>query len=307
VYGGERMQNMLKRLFSFFRIDDDTPIRSKMLTRQIEGAQKRIEGRNFGIRKRVLQYDDVMNSQRSEVYGDRQKVLRGEDVHRKILDMLPGVADSVLSFAVDVNKPYVEWDLEAANKILKEKLLQTDADFLTRKMAESLNYDEILSRLCRRATEEYEQKIAAYKDQQGIDYGEVERFILLKVVDEKWTEHIDAMDQFRKSVGLKGYAQQDPIVYYKQEGYDMYYEMTEHITNDTVLLLLKLKVEKTEPMRRAAPSSTRAGFSDNEKQLQPGAAKQPALNRGSAAPPQISRNANCPCGSRKKYKHCCGK
>jgi preprotein translocase subunit SecA len=291
---------MLAGIMNFFHVGEDVPIKSKTLTRQIEGAQKRIEGRNFGIRRRVLQYDDVMNSQRSEVYADRQKVLHGEDIHQKILNMIPEIADSILSNSIDINLPYTQWDIVDINKKLEEKLLPSGTNFLSYQMAENLSLDEILSQLVDRIIEEYEKKIAEYKE-QGFDYGEVERFILLKVVDDKWTEHIDAMDQFRKSVGLKGYAQQDPIMYYKKEGYDMYYEMVFSIANDTVALLLKLKVERTEPMKRTAPTVTREGRGS----LTEGKSEERKKQKNST--PAISRNANCPCGSRKKYKHCCGK
>jgi preprotein translocase subunit SecA len=298
VFGGEKMQARLARIFTMFRVDEDTPIQAGLLSKQIEGAQKRIEGRNFGIRKTVLQYDDVMNNQRSEIYGDRQKVLKGESVHGQILDMIRPVVEELFSGVINPESPYTEWNLERANKEIEDRLLPAGAMVLTHKMVETTAFEEINETLLSKVVEAYEEKYDDYK-RQGIDYGEIERIVLLRVVDDKWTEHIDAMDQLRRGIGLKAYGQQDPVAAYKREGYEMYRQMTEHIAEDAVLMLLKLKVEQAPVLSRVNTNELHTSKLDMEK-----GQKQ---NKGGNTKPQISRNANCPCGSRKKYKHCCGK
>ncbi len=248
-FGGERM----KALYSFFKIDEDTCLQSKMLSRGIENAQKTIEGRNFGIRKNVLQYDDVMNKQRMVMYEERMNVLRGADVHEQVLKYIPDYVAETLASAVNVEDMPELWNEEELNAALEAKVLPEGTNYVTRERLMKWDYELALKKISNKVVKEYEKKIEELKE-QGIDFSSVERRVLLMTVDRNWIDHIDAMDQLRKGISLRAYGQVDPIISYKKEGFDMFDEMVARIQRTTISVLLKVKVE-VRPAPTVMPQS----------------------------------------------------
>ena len=237
-FGGERM----KAMYAFFKIDEDTCLQSKLLSRGIENAQKTIEGRNFGIRKNVLQYDDVMNKQRMVMYEERMNVLKGENVHEQVLKYIPDYVAETLSAAVNVEQMPELWNEAELNAALEAKVLPEGTNYVTRERLVKWDYELALKKISRKVEKEYEKKIEELKE-AGIDFHAVERRVLLMNVDRNWIDHIDAMDQLRKGISLRAYGQVDPIISYKQEGFEMFDEMIARIQRTTISTLLKVKVE----------------------------------------------------------------
>ena len=237
-FGGERM----KALYSAFKIDEDTCLQSKMLSNGIENAQRTIEGKNFGIRKNVLQYDDVMNKQREVMYGERMNVLRGEDVHQQVLKYIPDYVAETLSAAVNVEDMPELWNEAELNAALEAKVLPEGTNYVTRERLMKWDYELALKKISKKVEKEYEKKIADLKE-MGVDFYAIERRVLLMTVDRNWIDHIDAMDQLRKGISLRAYGQVDPIISYKKEGFDMFDEMVERIQRTTISVLLKVRVE----------------------------------------------------------------
>ena len=237
-FGGERM----KALYQMFKIQEDEALESKMLSRGIANAQKTIEGRNFGIRKNVLQYDDVMNTQRLVMYGERMKVLKGEDVHEQVLKYIPDYVAETVNSAVNVDVMPELWNAEELNAALEAKLLPEGTNYVTQERLMKWDYELALKKITNKVTKEYEKKIAELKE-LGVDFGQVERQVLLRTVDRNWIDHIDAMDQLRKGIGLRAFGQVDPIIAYKKEGFEMFDEMVERIQRTTISVLLKVKLE----------------------------------------------------------------
>ncbi len=256
-FGGER----IKAIYSAFKLDEDQCLQSKMLSRAIENAQKAIEGRNFGIRKRTLQYDEVMNEQRKTIYGERLKVLKGEDVHEQMLKYIPDYVEKVVTETVNTDAMPEKWDEAALNEALKTKVYPDECTFeITRDMLERWDYEKAIKRISKEVIEAYERKIVNIKNETHgqVDYHQIERNELLRSVDRNWIDHIDAMDQLRKGIGLRGYAQQDPVIAYKQEGYDMFTEMIDRVQTTTISRLLKGRIVRVRPGmipgRRPAPA-----------------------------------------------------
>ena len=291
-FGGDR----LERIYATFKIDEDTPMQSKMLGNQIENAQRMIEGKNFGIRRQIIEYDDVMNTQRHVIYKERMKVLKGEDTHGDILKLIPDIIASTVNSVVNVAQEPSKWDEEKLNKALEDKLLPRDTNYITKDRLEKWDYQEILDRINKKVVECYEEKIARYKE-LGIDFADVERFVLLKTVDTKWIDHIDAMDVLKRGISLRGYAHENPINAYKREGLEMFDQMIESIQNETVTLLLKAEV-KNIPVKKPASQDLTAQGGGIEATNQP-----KTIVKGK----KVGRNDLCPCGSGLKYKNCCGK
>ena len=249
-FGGERMKSM----YAFFKIDEDTCLQSKMLSHGIENAQKTIEGRNFGIRKNVLQYDDVMNKQRIVMYEERMNVLRGGDVHDQILKYIPDYVAEILSSAVHIEDMPELWNEVELNAALEAKVLPEGTNYVTRERLVKWDYETALRKISRKVEKEYEKKIAALQE-QGVDFRAVERRVLLMTVDRNWIDHIDAMDQLRKGISLRAYGQVDPVIAYKKEGFDMFDEMIARIQRTTISILLKVKVEvRPAPVQMAQPA-----------------------------------------------------
>ncbi len=288
-FGGDRMH----RIYEFFKIDEDQPMQSKMLSRSIENAQRAIEGRNFGIRKHVLEYDDVMNKQREVMYAERMKVIKDENVHEDILKLIPDfVAYTVGTVINNQNKPET-WDIEALNSVIELKLLPKDTNFVTKEKIENWDYEYFIQKLTEETIRVYEEKIDRYKE-QGVKFSEVERMVLLKNIDSKWIDHIDAMDQLKKGISLRGYGNVDPVVEYKKEGFEMFEDLTASIQDDTVTLLLKAELRRVPAMQAEEKKDLKTNATDGSAPM-PKRAKQ-----------DIGRNDPCPCGSGKKYKNCCG-
>ena len=287
LFGSERIIGMVNAL----GMPDDEPIEHKMLTGAIENAQKRVEGKNFQIRKHVLQFDDVMNKQREVIYSQRQKVLNGENIKESIEKML---IDSVKSFVStqcieeypdDWNMNYI---LEFANAnyapLDKEIIIKEDEySYLTKAKLTKLLTENMLER--------YKQK----EEEFGENIRELERVVLLNTVDKKWMDHIDDMDQLRRGIGLRAYGQKDPVIEYQIEGFNMFEEMIESISNDTAKILFNLKLQ-TNMERKQVARPQNAVLESNEEPRKVTVRKTQ----------KIGRNDPCPCGSGKKYKKCCG-
>ena len=239
----------MKALYNVFGIDEDTSLQSKMLSRGIENAQKNIEGRNFGIRKNVLQYDDVMNKQRMVMYEERMNVLRGANVHEQVLKYIPDYVADTIASAVNVESIPELWNEDDLNAALEAKVLPEGTNYVTRERLMKWDYETALRKITNKVVKEYEKKIEELKE-AGVDFHSVERRVLLMTVDRNWIDHIDAMDQLRKGISLRAYGQVDPIISYKQEGFDMFDEMIARIQRTTISVLLKVKIE----MRPAAPA-----------------------------------------------------
>ncbi len=300
-FGGER----IKSIYNAFKLDDDQCLQSKMLSHSIENAQKAIEGRNFAIRKRTLQYDEVMNEQRKTIYGERLKVLKGEDVHSQMLKYIPDYVEKIVSETVNTDAMPEKWDEVALNEALKVKVYPDECTFeITRDMLEHWDYEMAIKKISKEVIAAYEQKIVNIKnDTHGqVDYHQIERNELLRSVDRNWIDHIDAMDQLRKGIGLRGYAQQDPVIAYKQEGYEMFTEMIERVQTITISRLLKgriVRVRPGMPMGRPAPAPAPAKPVAQqlpaENQAKPEAeaeekpAEQPAQPAPEAKPANVQR------------------
>jgi len=288
-FGGERLQS----IYSMFKVEEDTPIEAKMLSRSIENAQRTIEGKNFGIRKHILGYDDVMNRQRMVMYEERLKVLRGESVHQDVLNLIPDYVREQFEKTVHISDEPSTWDKDALNKILEERVLPIGTDFITDEKLEKWDYKFILNKTIEKVIECYEEKIERHKE-KGIDYHEVERIIFLRNVDSKWIEHIDSMDRLKRGISLRAYGNEDPLISYKKEGLEMFEDMTASIQEETVKFLLKIEVEKV-PTR-----VERKNFVENGGSLE----NRPHTVVNNV---DVGRNDPCPCGSGKKYKNCCGR
>ena len=291
LFGGERIQPMIERL----GMDENTPLEAGMLTKQIENAQKRVESRNFEMRKHVLQFDDVMNQQRSVIYGQRQQVLRGENMH----DVIAGMADSLMDeacarFLAGDNQR--DWDLNGLRDYVERLCIPVGTIAANQEAFLSFKREDVAEFLKKTAARFYAER-EAHIQELGIDMRELERAILLRAVDLRWMDHIDAMDQLRDGIGLRAYGQRDPVNEYKLESYDMFEEMVRLIREDTVRRLYQLKIERA-PERRAAAQPTVATH---------GGAQQEAPRQPVKAGEKIGRNSPCPCGSGKKYKNCCGR
>ena len=315
-FGGER----LKRIYSIFSKDEDTCLQSKMLSRGIENAQKAIEGRNFGIRKNVLQYDDVMNKQREVMYAERMKVLKGEDVHEQVVKYIPDFVKKVISEAVNIDEMPEKWDADALNRALENRLLPEGSHYITPEKLARWDVDTAIEKITKATEKAYAEKIAQVKEELGIDYADVERRFLLMNVDRNWIDQIDSMDQLRKGIGLRAYGNVDPVIAYKQEGYEMFDEMIERIQNNTIALLLKVRIEVNRPTVRPVEAPKPAPAEEDVTAapfVAPIAAPDPDQlvtnsSDGVSRPVVKSsktpgRNDPCPCGSGKKYKNCCGK
>lgn len=286
-FGGEALQGIYEKL----KVDEDTAISLGMLSGRIEYAQKVIEGRNFSIRKNILEYDNVMNTQREVIYGERDKVLDGNSVHEDVIKFISDEVDRTLALCIDTSLNKTEWDFDKINKTIEGHLLADGTNFITPAKIDKWDFSFLKEQLNKESLNQYEKKIERYKE-AGVDYGEIERAILLKTVDDKWVDHIDEMDMLRRGISLRAYAQQDPVIAYKNEAFDMFEFMTARIQEDTISVLLKAEfnivpqvVEKEANVSGGSDRS--AGQAKSEK--------------------TVGRNDPCPCGSGKKYKNCCGK
>ncbi|MCL2111024.1 MAG: preprotein translocase subunit SecA [Clostridiales bacterium] len=324
LFGGERMQAIVGRL----GVDEEHPIEAGVLSKSIENAQKKVEGRNFSVRKYVLQYDNVMNKQREIIYGERRKVLEGEDVRDNVMAMIEDLVDEAVSGALMGSKFAEEWDMAYLNDALLR--LTRDYNGLGLSEEELLRADE--DGLKELALEKMVGLYEAKESEIGADrMRELERMILLMVIDGKWMDHIDAMDQLKTGIGLRGIGQQDPAAAYAHEGFDMFELMTESIKEDTVRYCYGVTVE-TKSERRSQTSGSMKETKTDEDAYRSEAKEQrqnaagggkgklsgmptegPKESRGGRKETvrrtgaKVGRNDPCPCGSGKKHKNCCGK
>lgn len=284
LFGGEKMQGLVERL----GLKEDEAIEHGMLSKSIENAQKKVEGRNFGIRKHVLQYDDVMNKQREVIYGERKKALLGEDMYLHILNMVGSIIDEAVAiYTADAQYPE-DWDLTGLAEYLEGIFLKKDS--LVFDNIEDLTIETLKDKLTSLAKSTYEAKeIEITPDRMR----EIERIILLQVIDTKWMDHIDAMDQLRQGIGLRAIGQEDPVRAYQMEGFDMFQQMIKSIQEDTVKYLFNIEKEyNAERKQVATPIEATHGGGNR-----PSTVKKEN---------EVGRNEVCPCGSGKKYKKCCG-
>ena len=285
IFGGDKM----KSIATAMNFPDDEPIANSIISKQVERAQRVVEGRNFSIRKQVLAYDDVMNAQRELIYKERGKVLDGLDVHDQILDMIDDLAEEIIGYYADYKTDFQTWDYEAFNNSLEQRMLPKGSNVVTPELCSAYDVYKIKEAVLDVALKDYEAKIARLKE-DGLDFGDFERLVLLKTVDAKWMDHIDAMDALRKGIGLRGYGQRDPVLAYRQEGWDMFDDMVSRIHSETASILLKVQIEKRED-----------GSTSAKQQI--AAASKTVRNTEQ----KVGRNDPCPCGSGLKYKNCCGK
>ena len=285
LFGGERMQMMMGRLTQ----DEDMPIESKMISKTVESSQKKVEGRNFGIRKNTLQYDDVMNKQRELIYKQRNQVLDGMDLNDTILKMLDtNIDENVRNYLAGDKKD--DWNING----LREKYLGwlTSADDF--EDINTVEVDEVIETLTNRG----HQHLAEKREMLGDDmYNDFQRMVLLRNVDTLWMDHIDAMDDLKQGIHLRSYAQQDPVVAFRMESYDMFDEMTATIRENTVRMLLTLIPRRREDVERKAVAKVTATSSGGDDTV-----KSSPVRKGN----KVGPNDPCPCGSGKKYKKCCG-
>ena len=288
LFGGERLYRMMETL----RVDENTPLEMKMLTKSIESAQRKKESQNFAIRKNVLEFDDVMNTQRNIIYTQRDRVLDGEDLHSTIIGMANELVDSEVDlFCSDPAAPD-NWNLEALRQYFAGWVLKDgDLKYTTEQM-NSVDKESIAEAIKERINEIYD---AREKDFGSELMREIERVMLLRTVDEHWMDHIDNMDSLREGISLRAYGQHDPVVEYRNEGYDMFNSMTESIREETVKRVLTVKVRREEGVERKKVAKE-SGTSSGER-----------ANRTLRGKGVVSKNAPCPCGSGLKYKRCCGK
>ena len=303
-FGEDRMKNLFSIIF---KGNEDMPIQMGMLTRFFERAQKKTEGVNFSIRKQVLEYDDVLNKQRTIIYNERDKVLDGEDVHSQVIEMLHDYINSICMDYIDDTKPSFEWDLETLNKALEDKLFDKGSNVVTKELVDDCDINQASAKIYEKALELYEGKVNEIK-KIGIDFSQIERAIMLRVVDKFWMDHIDAMNSLRNEIGVLAYGQKDPIIAYKNEGFDMFDNTIEQIREYTASTLFRMKFRIDIKIPQRAPIPTSNQPQNPEIQNKKGPFMPGNVNKTPVkAEAKVDRNAQCPCGSGKKYKNCCGK
>jgi preprotein translocase subunit SecA len=283
-------------------------MQSRLLTRMFERVQKAVEGFYFDSRRGTFEYDNVMNDQRKIIYGERNQILDGEDVHKQILNMFPDLVNKVVAQAIDTDKTWREWDLERANQILGHQLFGKEVAYLDKANTEGADYTDIEAMVLDAVIEQYEAKVQMVKDKYGLDFAEVERRVLLQIIDEKWMDHIDATVILRQGIHLRGFGQRDPLIEFRRETGAMFNEMVESISHFVALSLFKIEVVEAEPQPQRETMSVTAGHGADT-------AKKPVAAEAPSAGPQTTytnlkkdtgRNDPCPCKSGKKFKSCCG-
>ena len=297
IFGGDKVT----AVYNLLGADEDMPIESRMITKSVESAQRRVEGRNFSIRKNVLSYDDVMNVQREIIYAQRRQVLDGEDLKDKIEKMMDSVAEDLISVYLaeeNVNKEALMEDIKSTFGIEEVKSINS----------EKPNINEVITEVQDKIHEIYSKKEEEFGSEE---LRELERIVMLKIVDQRWMDHIDNMDELKNGIGLQGYGQKDPVVQYRILGGEMFDEMTANIKVDVVRFLLNArkkeggvsKREETSKITNASLEDTAINLVDGSYKKDEGGMNKTVVNDES----KVGRNDPCPCGSGKKYKNCCGK
>ena len=288
LFGSEKLMTM----FNSMGLPDGEQIEHKMLSGAIERAQKKIEGNNYGVRKNLLEYDQVNNEQREIIYAERRRVLEGENMRDAIYKMIIDTVEGCVNTCISDDQGAEEWDLTELNQLLLPTIPLPEIK-LTDDEKRHMKKNELMQRLKEAAVKLYEEKEAEFPEKEQLR--ELERVILLKVIDRKWMDHIDDMDQLRQGIGLQAYGQRDPLVEYKFSGFEMFDSMIAAISEETVRTLMHVRVElKVEREQVAKVTGTNKDDT---------AANTP-IRRTTK---KIQPNDPCPCGSGKKYKHCCGR
>ncbi len=288
IFAGDRLENMLK----VFNVEETMPIESKSLTRIIESSQKKVEGRNFSIRKNVLNYDDVMNTQREIIYKQRSQVLDGEDLHKDILKMMEDLINTTVNTYLSDEDERETWNMIGLKEYFLGWLIDDEDLVFTDDELRNISREDVANALNEKCGEIYQAKEEEYGSEV---IREVERVMLLKVVDTKWMAHIDDMEELKRGIGLRSYGQKNPVIEYRYEGFEMFDAMVESIREDTVRALLTIRLQKNEAPKReqvAEIDAPNAGAGDGSFSEQ-------------ATSDKTGDNDPCPCGSGKKYKKCC--
>ena len=294
IFGGD----MITSVYNTLGADEDMPIQVKLLSKAVENAQKKVENRNFTIRKNVLQYDDVMNTQREIIYKQRREVLDGKNLKDNISKMIDDVA-------TDTVNAYVSQDGVNAEALLQDVSSTFGFNEITALQDKKIDANKITQEIDEKAHKKYEEKEEQFGEKM---LRELERVVMLKIVDERWMDHIDAMDELKDGIGLQAYGQKDPVVQYRIEGFDMFDQMIADIRLNVVKILLNARKREGAPVRQESIKITGEGLEDTNVSLKgntPTTEKShtPIVN----TEPKVGRNDPCPCGSGKKYKNCCGK
>ena len=295
---------MITAVYDRLGADENMPVEFGLLTSAVENAQKKVEGRNFSTRKRVLEYDDVMNAQRENIYAQRKEVLDGKDIHEVVLNMINFTCETIVN-------SYISPEDESINKegLLNEIRSTLSVDTVDSLQKDNIEPEEVLEEVKTKALEIYELKNQEIGKEE---LRELERIVMLRVVDEKWMNHIDSMDELKNGIGLRAYGQKDPVVQYRIEGFDMFEEMVDSIKIDVTKMLLHLR-KQSEIQRQQAVRITGAALQalkSMENAMHAGTNKDEAAKVDRTVvndEPKVGRNDACPCGSGKKYKNCCGR
>jgi len=295
-FGGEKMQGIMR----FFKIEDDTPFQMNMLSKRIEGAQKRIEGFNFSARHTVLKFDDVNNKQRALIYKERNRVLDGANVHSEVIDMINEYAKNIVFDHLDDGRSSDEWDLDELNAALNGRVLPEDSNYVTEELVEELEVEEVADLVAQETIRVYEEKCQKVDELQigslKFDHLKIERDILLRVVDSLWMDHIDFLEMLRSEIGLRAYGNHDPVIAYKEESSQVFAEMVDKMREETAKFLLTFKIDiniqKKESEQKPQDLVTNLGDGST---------------KATTSKKLVGRNDVCPCGSGLKYKNCCGK
>ena len=332
VFGGDKLQGVIR----LFRMPEDTSFSLGILSKQIENAQRKIEGFHFSARHTVLKFDDVNNQQRKEIYKERNRVLDGADVHEEVLDMINEFATNAVYDGIEEDKTFDEWDIAKINGLLNNRVFPADYNYVTEEMVEGLEPEELAEKVAEKAMDMYEAKCGALKELR-LDPQRIEREILLRVVDSLWRDHIDFMEILRGEIGLRAYGNHDPIIAYKEESSIAYEKMIDKVREETAMFLLnfKVQIERRVPLNVDMANLTAEQKEELKKKLEAKVREEIAANKAKAAKSAesllkeqpavemitnktekteaktqgklVGRNDICPCGSGKKYKSCCGK
>ena len=302
-FGGER----LKKIAQVFKIDESTPIQLKILTKQISAEQKKIEIQNFSTRKTVLQFDDVMNAQRKIIYEERNKVLDGLPMHEQILGMFPGLIHNIVQETIDDDKPYFEWDLAPINAELERGWFEKGSNIVDEKFVEDCDAADVEEKILQLIYKRYAQREEEAKE-LNINFENIERFVMLKVVDAHWMNHIDDMQIMKNEMMSRSYGNQDPVLAYKKEGFELFEDMIEKIRKTTCQILLVSHFQ-VEGERKPVKKPTFTPIARKEQPVQEKTKDEKPFVQKTVVNdlPKVGRNQPCPCGSGKKYKNCCGK
>ena len=295
IFGGDK----LKSVANFFKLQEDEPLQLKMLSRQIEAAQKRIEGNNYAQRRYLIEYDDVLNQQRSLIYAERDKVLAGIDMHDQVCKMLEEQVENVLNDIVDANKVWSDWDIEEINKELEENFFEKDENFITEEKIQDMELPELIDLVKKEVMTRFENKKKEFDDLGLMPFDYLERIIMLRVVNHFWMEHIDTMTNLKREIVTQGFGNQDPIIPYKREANMLYFDMIEKINRNVAMGLYKMQKPVIQVKERVNPYGTKAQQEGQTNSTEP--------TRQAKTDKVCGRNDPCPCGSGKKYKNCCGK